>query len=412
MNQTYDVVGSGEGLSGLLTCILLANKGFSCLWADTSPMHEGCSALDDIPLFITSSFFDRGIKPILGSVDTHIVDAIRATKIDLIQSIMPGRRTDIIPERLFGDMSLPKRHMHKYLGILSRSMTSGSAIFRESRRRVPKMEPYENIIVTAMGRTGKSNYLGYLRYMTSLMGMYVTGYGELKEILGSYLKSARGEYISTQEAGLVYDNRNISGLQMNGSMIKARYYLSDDEISNNANQEGFCLYATCELKDEVIPVGMGELLFVSPPEDLGYPIVIRVLRGEPNARLWIMTRIKGDDHPLTSRLELLSWASGMILKRLRRIVPFMNDFFVSFDMVDPYGKDNKVRPWFRYSETMRAPFVFSCKHYIRPVERLYISDRMNASWIDSEGELLWGICIANEILRDLNRSDRISKTLV
>ena len=37
---------------------------------------------------------------------------------------------------------------------------------------------------------------------------------------------------------------------------------------------------------------------------------------------------------------------------------------------------------------------------------------MKYAWLDVEGELLWGICLANAILKDLNRSDLIRRTMV
>ena len=41
MMATWDVVGAGDGISGLVASALLAGKGFSCLWADTLGKEEG-----------------------------------------------------------------------------------------------------------------------------------------------------------------------------------------------------------------------------------------------------------------------------------------------------------------------------------------------------------------------------------
>ena len=36
---------------------------------------------------------------------------------------------------------------------------------------------------------------------------------------------------------------------------------------------------------------------------------------------------------------------------------------------------------------------------------------MQYGWLDMEGEVLWGICMANAILMDLNRSDLITSRM-
>ena len=69
MKSYFDVVGSGEGISGLIACVLLAHKGFSCLWADTGNDADLDHARKGIPLLISSEFWDRGIRPLLSSMD-------------------------------------------------------------------------------------------------------------------------------------------------------------------------------------------------------------------------------------------------------------------------------------------------------------------------------------------------------
>ncbi len=169
-------------------------------------------------------------------------------------------------------------------------------------------------------------------------------------------------------------------------------------------------YGKCELGKEVIPVGMGDLLVVSPSKDMDYPIVLGVKRGSPTTMITVATKIRVDS-TLTSLMEQFSWASGMIMKRLKQVIPFMDDFLVNFDAVEPYD-NNTIRPWFGFKENIRSPWFFSDRRYIKQVERVYLCDRTRFSWLDVEGEILWGICVANAILNELNRSDLIIRTMV
>ena len=409
MNTTYDIIGSGDGISGLVAAALLAGKGFSCLWADTSGKDEGRPVQENIPALITRGFWEQGLKIILGSLDTSIIEVLRPRRIQLMQSLLPGKRIDIHPEDQYKNLTLPKKMQKRYLSLLSRSMARPMALARTPWGMIPGMEPWERNFISGLSRTGNMDYRAYLRYMTSLTGMYVFDYGEIKEVLGSYLAGTKGDYEFAADTEYLYHGREITGVKLDGKTIKARYYLTENP-SESSTPDGFMYYGKCELAKEVIPAGMGDLLVVSPTKDMDYPIVLSVKRGSPTTMITIATKIRVDN-TLTSLMEQFSWASGMILKRLRQVIPFMDDFLVSFEAVEPFDH-NAIRPWFGYKENIKTPWFFSAGRYIRKIEKVYFCDRTRFSWLDVEGEILWGICVANAILNELNRSDLIIKTMV
>ena len=106
-------------------------------------------------------------------------------------------------------------------------------------------------------------------------------------------------------------------------------------------------------------------------------------------------------------MEIFSWASGMVFKLLNRIFSSIEGTIQSFEAVNPIS-NNTIRPYFRFSETVQAPSLFTRRRYINPQERLYACDRDKYSCLGADGEFFWGVCIANAILRDLGRSDLIT----
>lgn len=409
MMATWDVIGAGDGISGLVASALLAGKGFSCLWADTSGREEGRSVQENVSSLITRGFWEQGLKYILGSLDTSIIEVLRPRRIQLMQSLMPGERLDVHAEDLYKNSTLLKRMQKKYLSLLGRAMSRPMALARTQFSMVPRLEPWEKNIITGLSRTGNMDYRSYLRYMSSLTGMYGFDYGEIKEVLGSYLASTKGDYVFAASAKYLYQGGDITGVNLDGKILKARYYLNENPVESST-PDGFMFYGKCELGKEVIPVGMGDLLVVSPSKDMDYPIVLGVKRGSPTTMITVATKIRVDS-TLTSLMEQFSWASGMIMKRLKQVIPFMDDFLVNFDAVEPYD-NNTIRPWFGFKENIRSPWFFSDRRYIKQVEKVYLCDRTRFSWLDVEGEILWGICVANAILNELNRSDLIIRTMV
>ncbi len=409
MNNTYDVIGAGEGMAGLVASVLLAGKGFSCLWADTSEQEEGLPVQYNIPSLITRGFWEQGLKPILGSLDTSIIETLRPRKIRHMQSIVAGKRVDIPSGELLKNSSFHRKMQKRYLSLLARSMANPTTIMNAPIGMIPRMEPWEKEFISGLSRTTTMEYVSYLRYLTALIGMYSIDYGEMKHVLGSFLAETRGTYVCDRDVDYLSGGKDIDGVRVGGTTLKARYYLTEDLLASDA-ADGFVFYGKCELAEEVIPVGMGDLLVVSPPDDMDYPLILSVNRTSPTAMVTVVTRVRVDN-TLTSLVEVFSWASGMILKRLRQIIPFMDEFLVSLDGVDPFS-NNTIRPWFSYRDHARPPWFSANRRYIKPVGRIFACDRMKVAWFDVEGEILWGICVANAILKELNRSDLIIKTMV
>ena len=409
MKGTYDVVGSGDGISGLVASALLAGKGFSCLWADTSGKEQGRPVQENISSLITRAFWEQGLKIIFGSLDTSIIEMIRPRRIQLMQSLLPGKRLDINPEDQYPNLALPKKMQKRYLSLLGKTMAKPAALARPPLGIIPALEPWEKNFITGLGRTGNVDYRSYLRYMTSLTGMYAFDYGKIKEALGSYLANTKGDYECATDTEYQRQGREITGVNLDGKTIKARYYLTES-LFEQVTPDGFMFYGKCELAKEAIPVGMGDLLVVSPTKDMDHPIVLSVDRRSHRAMITVATKIRVDS-TLTSLMEQFSWASGMILKRLRQVIPFMDDFLVNFDAVQPFD-NNAIQPWFGYKENIRSPWLFCSGRYIRQGEKEYVCERTRFSWLDVEGEILWGICVANAILNELNRSDLIIKKMV
>ncbi|MBN2299184.1 MAG: hypothetical protein JXM72_11345 [Deltaproteobacteria bacterium] len=411
MKRTYDVIGSGEGLSGLVACALLAGKGFSCLWVDTSAKEESGHVQNNIPSLITRGFWEQGVKPILGSLDTSIIEDLQPRKVLLMQSILPGKRVNIQPEYLYNDKDLlfPRKIQKKYLSVLGKSMIKPMSLAHAPLGLIPGMEPWEKLFCSGLSRTGSINYISYLRYMSSIMGMYTLDYGKMKDVLGSYVERAKGDYVYAGNADYLYQGKEIKGINIQNTTLAARYYLTEKNGSRTPS-DGFMFFGKCELDNEVMPVGMGDLLIVSPGSDMEYPIVLSIERGSQTAMITIVTKVRVDN-TLTSFTEQFSWASCMIMKRLKQIIPFMDEFLVSYDAVDPFV-NNTIRPWFAFNDRISAPWIFSGKRYIKIVDRVYACDRMKLAWLDVEGEILWGICLANAVLKELNRSDLITKNMI
>lgn len=408
MKSHYDVAGSGEGISGLVACVLLSHKGFSCLWADTGYQTSQDSAQYRIPLLVTRGFWDHGIKPVLSSVDTSLSASLKPRVLERLQAVVPGRRFDVGPSLVNGDLSLQQKNTVKYLQLLGKSMTSPGALLRASSRPVPDVQPWEEDQITALSRTGKPNYLSYLRWMTSLSGMCTLDYGMAKNALGGYLSQNRGDYVHAREADVILENGGASGLCVHNTQVRSRYCISDPP-GGKPGQGGFVFYGTCVVDQQVIPVGMGDMVVVSPPEDMRYPLMLLVERQGDKGIISVTAKVPVGSM-LTSRTELLSWSMGMIYKRLKQVIPYLKDHLISFDVLDPFSGDF-TRPWFRYSDALRIPWYVSGRRYMKPGGNVFTCSSMQYGWLDMEGEILWGICMANAILMDLNRSDLITSRM-
>ena len=410
MKSYFDVVGSGEGISGLVACVLLAHKGFSCLWADTGNDEDQDPARSSIPLLVSREFWDQGIRPLLSSVDTSLPAALQPRAIGKIQSIVPGRRFDIGPALANGALSFQRKNTERYLRLLEKSMTKPGVLLRASSRTAPEVEPWQKDQITAVCRTGKPNYLSYLRWSALLSGLYTLDFTAAKHALGTYLSHNRGHCLRTERADVTLENGSAVGLSLGSTRVRSRYCMSDESPEKQGREGGFIFYGTCVVDEHVIPAGMGDMVIASPPEDMHYPLMLLLERREGKGIVSVTTKIPVGGM-LTSHTELLSWASGMIYKRLKQVMPFLEHHFISFDVVDPFV-ENSTRPWFRYADEVRVPWYVSGKRYMRNGNRAFTCSGMKYGWLDMEGEILWGICTANAILKDLNRSDLIVARMV
>lgn len=410
MKSYFDVVGSGEGISGLVACVLLAHKGFSCLWADTGNDAERDRARSSIPLLVSREFWDQGIRPLISSLDISLPGALQPRAIGKIQAIVPGRRFDVGPAQANGDLPAQRKNTARYLHLLEKSMTKPGALLRASSRAAPEVESWQKDQISALCRTGKPNYLSYLRWSALLSGLYSLDLTEVKHVLGTYLSHNRGHYLRTEKAGVTLENGSAVGLSLGNVRVRSRYCMSDESPEKAGRGGGFIFYGTCVVDEHVIPVGMGDMVTTSPPEDMRYPLVLLLERRDGKGIVSVTAKIPVGGM-LISHTELLSWASGMIYKRLREVMPFLDHHLISFDVVDPFA-GNSTRPWFRFADEVRVPWYVSGKRYMRHGDRMFTCSGMKYGWLDTEGEILWGICMANAILKDLNRSDLIAARMM
>jgi hypothetical protein len=144
---------------------------------------------------------------------------------------------------------------------------------------------------------------------------------------------------------------------------------------------------------------------ISPPQDLKFPIIAKVSRNPHSPKISIQTRVVVEQG-LTSFTETVSWASGMVSKGLSRLMPFLSGPLQAFETVNPMGDDG-IRPWFRFSLDVKPPSLFGWRRYICPLERTYACDRDKYACLGNEGELFWGICIANAVVKEFGRSDLV-----
>jgi len=409
MKRTYDIAGSGEGLSGLLACALLAAKGFSCLWIDTSsPQGDREERWRDfIPFLVTTPFWEHTLKPLLQSIDANIPGRLGMRNIGTVQTLIPGERLDINPNELYGDDTHLRKCINRYLTLIDHAFINPRGLFKESKKSSPGMEPWEEVIASGLSRATRINYMTYLRAMCGMQGFCNTDYRLCKEALGEYLASTKGNYVKSPDVSLMYHNDQALCLRVEDIDVKARYYLAENIPSHKDKEgKGFILYGNYIVETQVIPVGMGDLLFVSPQEELTFPLVLKVTRGQKYTHISLMSKIKMESS-LVSFSESLSWASEMVLKRLKDVIPFMDDFFVGYETLSPFREDG-VRLWFTFDEHIDVPSVFAGKRFAMPLDRVFACDRMKCAWLDVEGEVLWGVCLANLILSNLNRSDLIT----
>ena len=406
MKRTYDVIGSGEGITGLLSCALLASKGLKCLFIETSPQSPGAMLWPDTPMLVTESFFQKVMEPTLRSLEPLISRSLNSRHVQLKQWIDTEESLAIDPDKSYASRTRDGGSVcEEYIALILKSMTKPHHLWRELRRIRPEGREWQIDLMSGLSMEGTSR-VSYLHSLASKLGVCAVDYGRIKAVLGSHLTRENGDYLKDSNVEFLFSGGETLGLEMNGTVYKAQHYLTED-LPGSGLSDGFFLYGRCEVKGNEAASRLDDrLLVVLPHEDLDFPVILRALPGTPRTKVIIFTRIRTDNN-LISLMEIFSWASGMVFKLLNRILSSIEGTIQSFEAVNPIS-NNTIRPYFRFSETVQAPSLFTRRRYINPQERLYACDRDKYSCLGADGEFFWGVCIANAILRDLGRSDLIT----
>ncbi len=302
------------------------------------------------------------------------------------------------------DYSRVQKLNDKYLTLLKKSLPKPRLYLRELRSSAVTYGKWEGVIGSALS-TPEAGRMAQMKAYVSTLGMSAMELGKIKEAFKAYLYRSMGEYREDPSAELVMNKKEVLGLKLNEGIYRGDCYLTEDPPGQGP-YHGFYFYGQCKARLGMIPKGVEDLLVISPPEDLKYPIIIKVNRNPHNPTLTVQTKITLEPG-LTSFTEIISWASGMITKRLSRIMPFLSGPLHAFEVVNPLSHET-IRPWFRFSEAVNPPSLFHWRRYITPIERIYACDRDKYACLGNEGDFFWGICIANAVLKEAGRSDLIT----
>jgi hypothetical protein len=404
VKATYDVIGSGEGISGLFVCVLLANKGMRCLWVDTAQQKPGSMLWADTPFILTETFFQNLLEPVLNRINQRMKNSLEIEQGLIMQSAGSPDFLATDSGRTQLDHSRVQKFNDKYLALLKKSLTRPRLYLRELRSNTPKHGKWEDNIGQALS-TPDAGRMAQMRAYVSILGMCSIEFGKIKAAFKAYLKRSMGEYREEPGAELVISGKEVLGLKLGEGIYKGGCYLTENSHEQGPCR-GFYLYGQCRARLGMIPEGLGDLMVIPPPEDLKYPLILKVNRNPHHPTLNVQTKITHEPG-LTSFTESISWASGMITKRLSRTMPFLSGPLQAFEVVNPLSHE-AIRPWFRFSENVRPPSLFGWRRYITPIERLYACDRGKFACLGNEGDFFWGICIANAVLKELGRSDLIT----
>ncbi len=404
MKRTYDVIASGEGISGLFACALLTSKGLTCLWVDNSSNIPNAELLADTPMLITETFSRGLLEPILSKIDKRLMKSIEPEHGLVLQLMDSSEAITREPGITESTRSIVKKSNETYLSLIKKSSTKPQRYLRQLGSRAVTHESWEDIIGSAFS-SPEAGRLAQMKAHVSTFGMCAIKYGKIKTVLSAYLKGNGSDSIRDPSAVLVVNGKEVLGMQLEEAVYKGLCYLTEDPPEQRP-YHGFYFYGQCRARLGMFPKGVGDLVLVSPPDDLKYPIIVKVDRNQYAPKITIQTRVNLEPG-LASFTEILSWASGMITKRLSRLMPFLSVPLQAFEVVNPMGND-MIRPWFRFSEDVKPPSLFHWRRYITPIERIYACDRDKYACLGNEGDFFWGVCIANAILKGMGRSDLVT----
>ena len=332
MKKNYDVIGSGEGLSGLLACALLERKGLSCLWVDTAPLDSGATILSGIPLIMTETFLQNVLEPVLSRISQQIMKALEPERGLTIQLIDTEEAMSREPGGVDGVQVRARKQNDRYLALLRKSSSKPWRYLRRLRDTCDNSDTWGEIVGSALSNS-KSGSLARLKAGASSQGMCAVEFGKIKKSLGDCMREGQGNHVHDPHARLMVDEHGVIGLNLEDIVHKGSSYLTEDPPWQMPHQ-GFYLYGQCREWIGELPQGVGDLMVISPPEDLKYPFVIRVSRKRNNPGITVQARIYSE-MGLASLTEVVSWASGMITKRLFRLMPFLSGPLQAFEVVNP-----------------------------------------------------------------------------
>jgi len=403
MKMDYDLICCGEGITGLITCSLLAEKGIKCLWVDNSPTMNEFDIQSDIPHIITQAFFDDILEPVLSRLGHYLIKSLRVEKGLSIRYIGSEDNIDCEFSRMQFDYNKARKCREQYSSLLIKSLSKPKKYLRELRTDSARVSGWEGCVGPALS-SYEAGRMAHTKALVSLLGMCSFEFGTIKNLLISYLQRHQGSYLHQPDAMFVDCGDGSFALKLKDRVLTCHCYLTDNP-PGQLEHNGFHLFCQCRARLAMIPQGLGDLVLLSTPDELTYPILVKVVRDPENPRISIQTRVNVE-HGLNSNTEIISWASGMITKKLSRSMPFLSSMLRTLEIVNPLTNDT-IRPWFRFSENIEPPSFFNWKRYISPEKRIFACDRDKFTCLGGDGDFFWGICIANAVLKELGRSDII-----
>lgn len=393
----YDVIGSGEGTAGLLACALLSRKGLSCLYVDTSPEY----LWPDLLLPMTRSFYQGILCPLVATFSPFLLRSLKFQPLP-VRHIVENGNFIPVPEEVDSG-SKEKAVSRKYASLLRRALKRPEWIWWGMKGRKPGENTWEEMCCHAFGMACAGR-ISRLQTLASRHDMHGVGQDELKNVLLEILTKHNGVCLKDPCAEPVTHNGEPLGLKVAGSVCKAARYITDSRMDGLS--DGFHLYGRCEMTDLPEPFRENQFLLLHPPDELEYPVALCLVPDSDCVTVSFLTRIKSDNQ-MISLMETFSWGSAMVLKHLSKMFSPIGANIRGFDAVDPVS-ENAIRPYFSFSSVPNEPSLFDFSRYIKPQEKLFSAAKDKYSWLGADGEIFWGICIANAILRDLGRSDLIA----
>ena len=144
MKRTYDVIASGEGISGLFACALLTSKGLTCLWVDNSPNIPNAELLADTPLLITETFSRGLLEPILSKIDKRLMKSIEPEHGLVLQLMDSFEAITREPGITDSTRTRVKKSNETYLSLIKKSSTKPQRYLRHLRSRAVTHESWDD----------------------------------------------------------------------------------------------------------------------------------------------------------------------------------------------------------------------------------------------------------------------------